>query len=635
MQVINRDQRGLALISVLFLLTLVGALLGAYTIITHTELALVRSSKNSQSGFNAAEAGLNLRAENIREIFDGYDLPEGNSPESVADCDAGDNGSGDFRCRSYSLADGQTAVTFVKEEPGNPIARVIPPGELYEGLAAQEYRYTVTSVGRNRSANNEAILDLTFMSRKIPLFQFAIFFHEDLEFFNGAIMAVSGPVHTNGDLYLSPQSGGRTDYSGQVSTAGTIYRGLKSTSSCSGYSGTARVSSTANTSSPTYVDLPGCTSNRTTVTNLSAWNNRLQKGVRAITVPTPDDMNSFSDGEYWTLADLRLALRLNGAGLPNTANAPTGVEVINVDGSTDLNSTTKLHDSLCTGLISQGAANYSVGVRGPETSEKLRLYREYQHSPSTNDFQRTLEVDMRGLMNCLHRFPEIMGGRALSDETEGGLVFHLTVDGPNHDASQNNYSVRIRNAAQLSATISGAPAIKGLTVVSDQGLVVWGDYNSSNWKPAALLADTLWLLSNSWTDADSLVTDTYSRDGTATTVQAAVVSGIRRTGDANGAAGQDHGTDSNGGGAINVFRFNEWFRTGSGIPDFTYVGSIVSLGPPRRSQSTWGPFTYYSAPNRVWSFETQFNDASKLPPMTPVAVYLKQELFVRNYTAME
>jgi hypothetical protein len=123
----------------------------------------------------------------------------------------------------------------------------------------------------------------------------------------------------------------------------------------------------------------------------------------------------------------------------------------------------------------------------------------------------------------------------------------------------------------------------------------------------------------------------YYRDGSATTVYAAVISGIRRTGDENGEGGQDLGANSNGGGAINIFRFNEWFREGSSIPDFTYVGSLVSLGPPRRSTSTWGPFTYYSAPNREWSYEIRFNDASLLPPMTPTFVYLRQELFVRDY----
>ncbi|MCB0325031.1 MAG: hypothetical protein KDD69_15715, partial [Bdellovibrionales bacterium] len=206
------------------------------------------------------------------------------------------------------------------------------------------------------------------------------------------------------------------------------------------------------------------------------------------------------------------------------------------------------------------------------------------------------------------------------------------VDGPLSGSNHNNYAIRIRNASRLQSNLAGAPAVRGLTLVTDQSLVVWGNYNTSGWIPSALMADTLYLLSNSWVDSDSYITDRYDRDGSATSVYAAVLSGIARTGGANGAAGQDHGEDTNGGGAINVFRFNEWFRVGSSsIPDFTYVGSIVSLGAPRHSQSSWGPFTYYSAPNRVWSFDERFNDADQLPPMTPAFIYLRQELFTRSY----
>ena len=208
----------------------------------------------------------------------------------------------------------------------------------------------------------------------------------------------------------------------------------------------------------------------------------------------------------------------------------------------------------------------------------------------------------------------------------------MTVSGPLSNATHNNYDIRIRNAATLQSTLSGAPTVKGLTVVSDQGIVIWGNYNSGTWIPSALMGDTLWLLSNSWVDADSYVADTYTRDGSATTVNSALVSGIRQTGGANGTAGQDKGADSNGGGVINVFRFNEWFRVGSSsIPDFNYTGSIVSLAAPQHSQSTWGPFTYYSAPNRVWNYDTRFNTSAQLPPMTPAFVYLQQQLFVRDY----
>lgn len=625
----TRYDRGYAILTVLLFIGVVAALFNTYMMVSKTELGLVKTSKDSASGFNAAEAGLNIRAQEIRKIFVDYELPEGTSPNSVAACDSGSSGSGDFLCKTYSFENNHTAVTFVKEQAGNPIYTLIPPGEPFAGLNTQEYRYTVTSVGRNNEHSNEAILDLAFKSRKVPLFQFAIFFAEDLEFFNGATMTVNGPVHTNSDLYIAPQDGGVTQLANQVTVAGTFYRGQKSQSSCSGYTGTA---SARNPS--TYVNLPSCSSTRNTVTNVAAWNGNIDIDLDPVTVPTPDDMMPFSEGDYWQRADLRIVLKLTSTGAIDTTNAVTGVEVVNLDGSTNTSATTIINNATsCPGLISTGGTGTLrvVGTQGPGTAgNQLRLYREYQYNPTLNNTQRTLEVDLRGLLNCISANSSIMGGKLLSDDTEEGLVFHFTISGPLSNSTHNNYSVRIRNAATLQPT-SSSP-VQGLTIVTDQGLVVWGNYNSGTWIPSALMADTLWLLSPSWVDSDSYVTDTYTRDGSAVTVRAAIVSGIRQTGDANGVAGQDKGVDSNGGGVINVFRFNEWFRVGtSSIPDFTYAGSIVSLGETRRSQSTWGPFTYYSAPNRLWSYDTRFNDAEQLPPMTPAFVYLQQQLFVRDY----
>ncbi len=626
-------QSGLALISSLMLLTLLATLFGAYFLLTQTEIRMAKSSKDSQSGFNAAEAGLNLRAEEIRAIFKDYARPTGTAPTGTTKCESSNLGSGDFACETYNFSTGHHAVTYVTENTGNPLQRVIPPGEIFAGLSAQEYRYTVRSIGRNKSNSNEAILDLAFFSRLIPLFQFAAFFQEDLEIFNGATMTVDGRIHTNGDFYLGTQTDGTTNLTGQVSVAGDLYRGLKSVSSCSGYTGTAKISDTPDKDAPNYIAAQTCSSSRFKITDVRSWKDNVDITMDPVEVPGPSIMDSFSYGDYWQKADLRLVLRLNSSGALVTTNSATGVEVVDKDGVNITAATTALHSSTCTGLISKGSSNYSVGSRGSEDSSKLRLYREYQYNSTTNNYQRTLEVDMRALLNCIKNYPVIMGGKLLSDSSEGGLVFYFAIDGPLSTAAHNNYSVRIRNAASLQSNVSGAPTVQGLTLVSDQGLVIWGNYNSSGWVPAALMGDTLWLLSNSWADSDSALTDAYDRDGNATTVYAAVLSGIRRTGNANGTAGQDKGEDSNGGGLINVFRFNEWFRTSGGTPDFTYVGSIVSLGPPRRSNSTWGPFTYYSAPNRLWSYETRFNDPDQLPPMTPTFVHLKQELFVRDYDA--
>ena len=218
---LKSKEQGFALITVLFLVVIIASMLSAYMVISQTELKLVKASRDSASGFNAAEAGLNIRAETIRNIFENYNYPAGTAPASIEDCFNGTAGTDDFACDNFTFNNQHEAVTMVAEAPGNPILTTIPPGEQFAGLNAQEFRYAVTSVGRNNQGSNEAILELTFKSRLVPMFQFGVFFEEDLEMFNGATLNLTGPVHTNGDLYMGPQTNGFTELVGPVETGPT------------------------------------------------------------------------------------------------------------------------------------------------------------------------------------------------------------------------------------------------------------------------------------------------------------------------------------------------------------------------------------------------------------------------------
>jgi len=57
--------------------------------------------------------------------------------------------------------------------------------------------------------------------RGAPLFAHAIFYNMDLEIYNGPVMNISGPVHTNGNLYLFPDA--ELNFRGNVSSTGKIY----------------------------------------------------------------------------------------------------------------------------------------------------------------------------------------------------------------------------------------------------------------------------------------------------------------------------------------------------------------------------------------------------------------------------
>jgi hypothetical protein len=551
------------------------------------------------------------------------------------------------------------------------------------------------------------------------MFQFGVFFEEDLEMFNGATLNLTGPVHTNGDLYLGPQDNGFTELVGPVSTAGSMFRGKKDEATCEGHTGTARVMDPGS-----FIDLPPCNGTRPEVTDVGAWNDNILLGEEPVVVPPPEALDAFGDGLYWQRADLRLVLKLDSAGQPlrsfNGVNSSTGVYVFNPDNSVNQVATDALHSNSCqyTGGtngfagapikrvpgIDNSAHHYTTTYRdtleniwGREHSyfregteghwqwrainsdydekgliwdyidnvsrpignthkaspdfpdnlgnNRLTLHREYNHNSSLNEFQTILEIDMQALLTCIGEHEDIAGGgilindRKLNDATEQGLVFFLTIEGDKSDHDHNNYSVRIRNGSELESSDVNHETVKGLTVISDQQVVVWGDYNlRANWKPSAIIADAHFLLSNNWRDFYSELPSvnpswTRWRRGSNTTVNTAVLSGMKRTGNANGSAGRDIGNP--GGGVINIFRFNEHFRgPGYGVNNnqhFTYKGSFVSLGPTLHTQSGWEPFNYYSAPNRTWAYDTEFNDPNKLPPMTPAFVYLRQELFVRNF----
>jgi hypothetical protein len=228
----------------------------------------------------------------------------------------------------------------------------------------------------------------------------------------------------------------------------------------------------------------------------------------------------------------------------------------------------------------------------------------------------------------------------LDDATYGGLVFHLTVHGPNSHARGNGYGVRIRNGAYIGSSIPGAPRPRGLTIVSDQPAYIQGDFNrNEDWIPAAFLVDAINILSNAWDSDDRSRRPVAQRRASETEVNAAFLSGTDTTGGVEGVGGQDRGQYN--GGLENYPRFHEAWQWPSGnnrtFVTFTYRGSFVSLGSSRKAAGRWCYGTCngffhgtYEAPGRQWSYDVRFSQG-QLPPLSPRFVYLKQERFLREF----
>jgi len=185
----------------------------------------------------------------------------------------------------------------------------------------------------------------------------------------------------------------------------------------------------------------------------------------------------------------------------------------------------------------------------------------------------------------------------------------------------------------------------GFTVGSENPVYVLGDYNSnagdSIWATgkdaagmaaAAIIADTVTLLSDNWLDWNSILknpTTLGNRTAKTSYYRMAIAAGknINFTLPGGGWAAKDYGTD---GGVHNFLRYIEnW-----GGQTLNYKGSIVSL-----FYSTYNTGVYkccnivYSPPTRGYSFDADFSNPSGLPPGTPLFRDIDNLSYRQNLTA--
>ena len=80
----------------ILMLLILTSLLAAYNLFGKVDTSSTKASASSNTGFYAAEAGLNLRAKQVGDTFVGYNRPQGTSPTAWQNCvnNTGSLGSG-------------------------------------------------------------------------------------------------------------------------------------------------------------------------------------------------------------------------------------------------------------------------------------------------------------------------------------------------------------------------------------------------------------------------------------------------------------------------------------------------------------------------------------------------------------
>ena len=187
----------------------------------------------------------------------------------------------------------------------------------------------------------------------------------------------------------------------------------------------------------------------------------------------------------------------------------------------------------------------------------------------------------------------------------------------------------------------------GFTVVSENPVYVYGNYNSDGSDPfwgtannatpsqathsaASIIADSVTVLSNQWSDVNSLQNTTSPGNRKATTpayYRAAIAGGknVPFPQPTWGGVSQDFGTD---GGLHNFLRYLEQWAT-----TLNYDGSLVSM---YYSEYNTGVFkcctTVYNPPTRNYYFDVLFLNPANLPPATPMFQDVVNLSYHQNFT---
>ena len=183
-------------------------------------------------------------------------------------------------------------------------------------------------------------------------------------------------------------------------------------------------------------------------------------------------------------------------------------------------------------------------------------------------------------------------------------------------------AVRVTNGKQLPSA--------GLGLATSFPLYIWKDYNVQTDSshsvlgqigttnalpytyPACCMADSISILSDSWTDTGKTWVSGGPSAGS-TTINAGMLEGIVQTNPNNTSNPIGLNGDYSGGVENFMRLLEDW--TGQTL---TYNGSIVVLFYSEYATNSWRQTGgYYSAPTRHWAFDLNFENSAKIPPLTP------------------
>lgn len=535
LKTILKDDKGLALFIAL-MLTFMLSIIGIFLInTTNDEISIAGNELNEMKSFYAAESGLSIASALILTEYEATGLPPANLPDSVLVIDG--------------VALALTTVAGATEW------EVLTKGSL-AGLNALTSPFTISASSYDSSHNSSMVLQQTFKIAMVPIFQFAIFYEDLMQFAPLPAMTVTGRVHSNSDMWVSSWNG--IDFDGKVTTSGDINYGVQNGQFSNNGDVRFKDGSENYQSMNSGSDWLDANDTNWVSESSSRWSGKVQDDAHGINELNMPLENGAGDPH-------KLIERYNGGSNPDSYEEKAELKIID--------------DNV---FYYNGAAwvNVTASMAGIITNDVSTEFVDGHEEKTIINTQ----IDMGLLKNSAY-FPS------------NGIIY---ISDQRATAVDEMNGVTLVNAADIG---------NATTIVSENPLYFSGDFNTSGKQPASVIADAVTLLSNDWESTNKANSNLNWDDRLVTGATTYNVSFI--TGDLT-----PTGTNW-GGGVNNLPRFLEdWNDEDCNIVgSMVCMWKSQTANGDWKYEGNPG---YYSPPTRNWSFDTDLADPANLPPGAPM-----------------
>jgi len=536
-----RNNKGIVLIGVIALVAIL-ALVGTATVVTTTtDIKISTNHKTSVQTLFAAEGGAGYSVAELRKKLNNVLNPSTSDLGSI----------------TAPTMNGYTFDEFSVSKVGVGTTTAITIGN-FKGLTADIQRYEIVSKAK-RTGNNPSTAKVVQYAddNLVPLFQFAIFYQDDLEILPGPNMTFTGgKIHSNSDIYLGTNNNLSID--SEITTAGDIFNRRKDNGSVP--TGTVQIKDGAGNYQAIKIGVNILDSDNPewTAEAINRWNGNVKSkdhGIIELYLPLPQGTTT------------------------------TPIEIIKKGDTLDPEDSTEPEELLNARFYWKASLRIIDGIfygrsgvtlditNGGTVTTPLSTQTIYDAREGNNITVTTINLQALGT--------NTVAINALNNPPAG--ILYISKSG-------TNTAIRLVNGSSLPQG--------GLTVASENPIYIQGNYNSDI-KPASVVGDAVTILSNNWNDANSS-SGLSSRVASDTVVNTVIMAGHVAT----------NGTQYSGG-VENFPRFLEKWTDKT----LTYRGALMSLWQSEKATGNWiygDPV--YKAPTRVWSYGTFYNN---LPPGTP------------------